>query len=460
MRINIKLTIIIIIFSILLVGSVGLYFGFYLKNYHKRQSIENFKTISRISTESYFTLEKSLKIRTIDWSSDGFIRSTVKKILDAQAQGDEQRQKTLSEELGTYIKDKKMVYDPAVVIVDILDRNGIVIVSSRKDRIGVDEKEEEQKFGAIRFQEAMTSTVPEVFIKSVVYEDDEHTEPMVHLTARIFSADEKKAGNQPPLDAVFLVHYVNQRGLNNLFFLGYSDNARADNQSFLLGYKTAEVYLVNQDYLMVSSSRFVADAVLKQRVDTEPVKSCFEEGRDITGGYTNYLGKEVLGSSVCLKDSGLVLITEGQSEEIFHSVTEGIRYLILVGVILLFISAFSVILIVKHNVLRGIYVLTAAAREVGRGNLRKRISVKSNDEIGMLSETFNYMADSLEKSNEEIKRTQKHLQDTNKKLEQKNEELEKFNEVAVGREFRMIELKKRIKELEESDKPKKNISKV
>lgn len=38
---------------------------------------------------------------------------------------------------------------------------------------------------------------------------------------------------------------------------------------------------------------------------------------------------------------------------------------------------------------------------------------------------------------------------TEKEIERKSEELEKFNKLAVGREFRIIELKKRIQELEE-----------
>jgi len=41
-------------------------------------------------------------------------------------------------------------------------------------------------------------------------------------------------------------------------------------------------------------------------------------------------------------------------------------------------------------------------------------------------------------------------------LKKKNEELEKFNRIAVGRELQMVELKKKIKELEEKSKSKEN----
>ena len=50
-------------------------------------------------------------------------------------------------------------------------------------------------------------------------------------------------------------------------------------ESFFTGQKTSEIYLVNEEGLMITPSRFVEDAVLKQKVDTEPIKKCFEENQ-------------------------------------------------------------------------------------------------------------------------------------------------------------------------------------
>ena len=47
--------------------------------------------------------------------------------------------------------------------------------------------------------------------------------------------------------------------------------------------------------------------------------------------------------------------------------------------------------------------------------------------------------------------------ETEEKLREKMDELERFNKLMIGRELRMVELKKRIKELEEKLKTKEGI---
>jgi PAS domain-containing protein len=56
--------------------------------------------------------------------------------------------------------------------------------------------------------------------------------------------------------------------------------------------------------------------------------------------------------------------------------------------------------------------------------------------------------DLYQKQMTEIKRNSEEIQKTKEQLEKKIEELEKFNQLTVDREIKMIELKKRIRELE------------
>ena len=58
-------------------------------------------------------------------------------------------------------------------------------------------------------------------------------------------------------------------------------------------------------------------------------------------------------------------------------------------------SAFSAFLI-RRDIVRPVETLSAAAAEIGKGNLGVRTDVKNGDELGKLGTTFNHMAETLE----------------------------------------------------------------
>ncbi len=98
-----------------------------------------------------------------------------------------------------------------------------------------------------------------------------------------------------------------------------------------------------------------------------------------------------------------------------------------------------------------------------------RVPVQSRDDIGMLAKNFNAMADRISKSyveinsanqqlkagnqqlhasNQQLGASNQQLISTEKTLKEKLHELEVFNKVTIGRELKMIELKKEIEELQ------------
>lgn len=80
-----------------------------------------------------------------------------------------------------------------------------------------------------------------------------------------------------------------------------------------------------------------------------------------------------------------------------------------------------------------------------------RIADSSGDEISVMAQAFNRMADSLETAHRELERRvqdrTEELSKANGRLEQQMVELERFSKLAVGREQRMIELKQQVNDL-------------
>lgn len=153
-----------------------------------------------------------------------------------------------------------------------------------------------------------------------------------------------------------------------------------------------------------------------------------------------------------------------------------ILVVILSFIVLLITTIFVVVFI--SNVLGPVKKILEAMEKVRKGNLNVEVQIETGDEIEELAIGFNQMIKELNKMKEaleeekkvlEIKvraRTRelreltetleqqilektKELRENQAKLQKKLEELEKFHRFAVGRELRILELKKRIRELEE-----------
>ncbi len=139
-----------------------------------------------------------------------------------------------------------------------------------------------------------------------------------------------------------------------------------------------------------------------------------------------------------------------------------IVFLILCGIATCFIFVWF---LMNKAMLTNIYKLKHATMEVQKGNLDTVTEARSKDELGNLSTAFNAMIQEIKGSRkkleeysreleEKVGERTKELEESKSKLEDKITELEKFSKMSVGRELKMVELKKRISELE--DKLKKN----
>jgi len=135
------------------------------------------------------------------------------------------------------------------------------------------------------------------------------------------------------------------------------------------------------------------------------------------------------------------------------------------------IFTISIIFLILRTIVDPLKKMTAACQEVRKGNLEVKIPVISKTEIGELATTFNEMIKDLRESHaasEESKKVleikvkartrelrelaeglEEEVKRRTKEIQERMAELEKFQRLAVGRELKMVELKKEIKKLEE-----------
>lgn len=160
---------------------------------------------------------------------------------------------------------------------------------------------------------------------------------------------------------------------------------------------TGEVYLVNEDRLMVSESIFIENAPFNQIVNTLPVSECFDKNKSYSGVYKDYRGIEILGISFCDKSRGFVLLTEIDEREALKPLFKFQENIFFIG-ILLMISTSIVTFFLSKRLSNPIKKLQLAANEISKGNFNVRTNLKTRDEIGNLSVVFDTMAKRLQES--------------------------------------------------------------
>jgi class 3 adenylate cyclase len=166
--------------------------------------------------------------------------------------------------------------------------------------------------------------------------------------------------------------------------------------------ETGEVYIVDENHLMLSESRFLENVIFRQKVDTLPVKKCFEEGEEVVGIYPDYRGVSIYGSSFCARDLGFILLAEIDEAETVQPILVLQESILQTGLV---ITAGMVIVafVLARSISKPIIKLRNAARDIAQGNFDVRTNIATKDEIGDLSSSFDFMVKKLTQSLVEIK---------------------------------------------------------
>ena len=188
----------------------------------------------------------------------------------------------------------------------------------------------------------------------------------------------------------------------------------------------------------------------------EYVESDVSYDEDNLAVYKGILGGYVAGSYARLNNPDWAVIIESPVQEVYGSVIYELLYSIIIIVLSIILTILASIYLAK-NITRPIITLRDAAVQVGEGRLDTQMEIDSKNELGDLAHAFKQMIVDLKKSKAETEKYSKNLEaqvaDRTKELQVKMEELERFNKLAVDRELKMIELKKKIKEMENMPRP-------
>ena len=178
---------------------------------------------------------------------------------------------------------------------------------------------------------------------------------------------------------------------------------RKDEHKHINRHRTMEVYLVNKDKLMITESKFVKNSILRQAVDTPPVRECINNYSEMSGFYKDYRGVDVAGASICIPAMQWTLIVEIDTDEVMEPLSDMRRNTLIGGSIVIgLIILFFIFLIRK--IIAPIKQISLAADSIASGNYDVTIPVKTSDEIGVLAGLFNKMGQKIIEDITRIKR--------------------------------------------------------
>ncbi len=216
---------------------------------------------------------------------------------------------------------------------------------------------------------------------------------------------------------------------------------------------TGEVILAKKnqagDALFLTPLRFDAGAALHRAITKEelsnPIVSAILGHEDILlgQGIRDYRGKPVFASTRFIESLGWGMVAKIDQAEVLSPVNDLLKSFLLIAFFIV-LFAIAIALVIGRVIFRPIGELTAIASNLQNGDFSQRVHIRTKDEIGTLGDAFNSMAEKLQ---ELYLGLEQKVADRTKALQVRTDESEMMNTLMVGRELKMIELKKEIEDL-------------
>lgn len=168
------------------------------------------------------------------------------------------------------------------------------------------------------------------------------------------------------------------------------------------GYSRADILLVDRFGFVYS----VSDDKFQSIIGTQMLTKGLEELRlnriyEKRGSYGNIISDQSHIYSIPVFDSNdsfcgaVVMITP--LSEIQGPLNTVYRIIWITAIFAIIISSFIIYYFSERIIIKPLAQINSVAKKISKGEVEKRVEINSNDEIGELAQSFNYMADSLEK---------------------------------------------------------------
>ncbi|MBI5046104.1 MAG: PAS domain-containing protein [Candidatus Niyogibacteria bacterium] len=345
------------------------------RNHLYTQTLESLDLMADVQGGWVLDYLDGLKNRAVDFASDGFIRESLKKILSGDREA--------ASNLNRHLLENKQSLDPAIVGIIIMDMNGRVVAASQETEVGMKDMATDKIF--IR---TMGGRYGEAFLSNMT-EDFHFGEKHIVIKAAAPVIDQERKENMG-----VIVLFFNTASLSDIL-IGRTSTTLGAISTWMHRKKTIETYLVNQDGVMLTESRFIANAPLNQKVDTVPVRLC-AKSEEMSGEYLGYRNSSVFGASMCLFN-GWTLLTEIDKDEMLATLGDYLQQNLL-SASATFLLIFLVMYLFMVGITSPLRELSEVVYKIGRGDFTARAALITRDEFGQLGRVFNQMVENVQKS--------------------------------------------------------------
>ena len=335
---------------------------------------------------------KTIRGRTIDFCSDGYIRDKLDII----------NQKVLLEQdavvdLSSHLKNNKMPLDPDIASITVLNTTGTVVASTIKSIIGNDFSNHEE------FVHIVSKNKKEVFTHRPHFQ-----QYLNHSTMEVAAPVTSMESGQT---IGIIINAYNQEIINDITS---NREGMGNSGEIVIGLKEGGTIQ------FINTLKYTPGATTTLKIPlndeaAEPMRLALEGKYGTIIGH-DYRDINVIAAYRYIPSIGWGLVAKMDKAEAFGPLT----VLRNIAIVLGGVSSIAVILVgisFSISTSRPINRLTAAAKKISNGNYDYSVEIDRHDEIGALAVSFNSMTSKLTHEINEQEKAEARLTGLNKELE-------------------------------------------